>query len=358
MTKQEYLNELQKNAEESTVFRSQKGIKKRKRYFKVLAIGTVLALGGAFVETNNERKDAYSEYIESGNVSFEYLDYQDTFEIWNSQELGNDVNTLLSGGKVLVKDDITITPNEKNKGLFLKNGFTQNQISESNASYINLVDRVVYYRNDKDRNIYLFDLNTQESKLLYDGNVGEIFFTNNKLYYIDFDKNSCIVSIDLADNLEKEVVVDYPTHSFVVCGDTVVFLGTDKTLYTKGIGSDSKSSLINNIERFFLNGKVVAESGNTIFQFLPTGGRASEVYNSESDSVQLVGVGKNGVYIQENSKLYCILDSKKTLIETKEAALFKSIVEGIDGKIYTLAYFNNEGVEDTVELINSFVKEG
>lgn len=358
MTKQEYLTELQKNAEESTVFRSPKGIKKRKRYLKVLVIGTVLALGGAVVETNNERKDAYADYAESGNVSFEYLNYQDTFEIWNTKELGNDVNILLSGGKILVKDNTIIAPNEKNEGLFYKNGSEQAQISEDTASYINLVDKTVYYRNDNDRNIYSYDINTQESKLIYDGNVGEVFFTNDKLYYVDYDNNSWISSIDLTDNIKKDVVIDYPTDSFAVCGDTVVFLGTNKTLYTQGVDSESRISLVNNIERFFLNGNVVAESGNTVFEFLPTGGRASEVYSSELDTLQLVGVGQNGFYIQEDFQLYCVLDSKKTLIQTKEVALFKSITEGTNGKIYALGYSNNEGTEDTVEFINSIVKEG
>ena len=76
-------------------------------------MGILASIVLGMISTSGERGRVYEEYLnDSQNIDFEYLRYEDTFSRWNNNDIGNDVNVLLSGGKLYSKDSLSITPKE------------------------------------------------------------------------------------------------------------------------------------------------------------------------------------------------------------------------------------------------------
>ena len=303
-TKRENLAALQKRADKATAPFSEKGIKRKKRVSLIFALGILASIVLGMISTSGERSRAYEEYLDnSNNIDFEYLRYEDTFSRWNNNDIGNDVNVLLSGGKFYSKDSLLITPKEQSYVFVLDN--QEIKTIDSSISYINVLDDTVIYRDDLTRNIHAYNLKTQDEFVVSQDNCGEVFVANEKVYYVSYTDSSSIACVNL-DGSEKIIIVDDPVASFLVCGDSVVYLTNSQYLYKHSISSGTATSIVSNVERFFVNGDLVIESADLIFTSHTNGNKAEELYRANDPSMRLVSATSDEVLYQEDGTLYSI----------------------------------------------------
>jgi hypothetical protein len=342
MTKKEYLDSLQKKSDKILDIRLSKGIIQILLHASALVLVTVLVVAAGTFGTNIEKDKAYKSFLEGGEISYEHLNYKDTFVQWNQNTIGNDVNVLLSGGKILIKDGLLISGAPLGK---INEGF----LFLGNSSYLNKVQDEIVYRDDKDRCIYGYNIKTKMKRVIHEGNSGEVYCTGNKIYFIDYDQGSEISCIDLSQGTESNIVVSHAVTSFAVCADNILYLNTKQELYRKVMGQKNDRKLASHIERFFLNGNIIVESKNNIIEFTPTGDHSHVIYQSDVDNMRLVGASSKNTYIQEDSHLICLSETSKLTLAGATFSLFSSIAENQNGAIYGTAYMDKDGkVSDTL----------
>ena len=332
ITKQQYLANLQIKVDKAVRVKSA-AVRRRKRIITgILALGTIVGLVFGYTSTSGEKNKACSAYIsatsgtEEARVPYEYLDNKDLFDLWNKNDLGNDINAILSGGKLLYRSGISAFPTFDNSGTKIVSSSGEEKSLGVEASYINLKDDCVFYRNDADRKLYSYNLGTSEQHLIYDGNVGEVLITNNMVYCVDYSSDSSIVSMNLQGE-EMQIVVREPVSSFAICGNTILYLDTSQKLKKTEVYGSTTVTIVGNIERFFVDGRVYAESDNTIFSFTPLGYDSSLVYRTDEASLRLVGVSDGTVFYQENGELKCINGDMKSTLFLEQHKIYSSLTK-------------------------------
>lgn len=334
MTKGEYLASLRREAQRSEQAASETS--RRRRMAIILALGTLFILIAGVIGSSVSRRRAYTRYVAGDTqVQFNQLDYQDTFSIWNERDVGNDVNTLLGGGKTYCRDNISVLPGET--GFVVARRGQPLATLASRISYINIARDSLFYRDDSTRQTHIFHLSSGTDETFLTENTGQLFVTGERLYYIDHSVNSQLFSVSLNGG-ESSMVTERPVSTFAVCGRTVLYLDTQGRLYRKDLSSGSESRLLSHIERFYLNGNIIAESGDKIFQLSPDGRKSSLLYESSTPDLQLVGANQDGIYYQENGALYVLREGGAILLFVGPYDLYQSICADDDGRIYFMAY--------------------
>ena len=257
-TKAGYLEALQQKAAEIEDIRSH-GMKRMlvngAKLFIVLAVAT----GAGAAVTSIQESNAAEAFQSSGNLPYEFMYADGMFTKWNAESIGNDMNTLLTGGKILIRDGMHVTgaAADPDSGFLVLPG----------ASYLNKVGNIIVYRDDKDRHIYTISPSTKLKTVLYAGNSGEVLCTKDSVYFIDYDSGSNVMKMPLDGSSDKSVVVDTEVSSFAVCGDTVLYIDSLHNLNSQELGSKSRKTLMTQVERFYLNGDIIAESQNKVVSF-------------------------------------------------------------------------------------------
>ncbi len=357
MTKSEYLSNLKKKADKSELYFSKKGKRRHTIIGIILVIGTVLSIGFGIKGTESENKIIYDAFIaDHSQINYEHLNYRDTFEIWNNSDIGNDVNVLLSGGKIYSRADIAVRPDKNGEYCVFHNNAPIKTLGHS-ISFINVIDDIVFYREDETRNLISYKINSDRLQVLVKGNVGEVFASEDRVYYIDL-KNGTLVSINLIGR-DRQTIYDYPVNSYAVCGKNIFVLDNNKRFGIYRISSDGTghfSTIASNVERFFINGNVVAESGNTVFTFRPTGGKAESVYESYGSSMRLVGMSDSIVFFQEDGILYALIEGTKIPVLDQTYALYQSILRLDDWHFSVVATKDTEAALASNEVLTFEVK--
>lgn len=349
-TKKENIASLQKRAEKVTAPFSEKGLKRKKRVSVIFTAGIALALVLGIISTSGERSRVYEEYLSNSNdIDFEYLRYEDTYDRWNANDIGNDVNLLLSGGKVYAKDNLIVKPSENSYVVILDGQVIKT--FNANISYINVLQDSVIFRDDSTRNICSFDIATGNEMILSRDNCGEVFVSNGLIYYISFTDNSSIACIN-PDGTEKSIVVDKPVSNFLVCGDSVVYLTNTQYLYRYSLDSGSASSIVSNVERFFVNGDLIIESADMIFSSHTNGNKAEEIYKSAEPTMRLVSATPTEIIYQENGTLYSIsvADGTTSEIFADDYELIASVLCCSDSYLL-IAYQDSANVTAAPQLV-------
>lgn len=302
MNKKEYLESLHAQAEGGA---SQQGGRKLLKSSAMLLAAALAAIGIGMGISHAQRNSAYEHYQQSGELSYEYLDVKDVFTNWNQTAIGNDANNLLAGGKILLHDNLRVTGAS---AVLAESGFRQIPA----ASYLNLVGNAIVYRSDKDRHIYAADRDSLQSRLLYDGNAGEVFCVGTRVYFIDYDAGGIVSYLDLAATSDKKAVTAEGVSSFAVCGDEVLYLNAAHTLRHAALPAESGTKihprdLMQRVERFYLcEAGIVAESRDTVVSFTMQGDRVQRRYRSADDDMQVAGflprqqlllIRENGSYV-------------------------------------------------------------
>lgn len=354
-TKGEYLQSLQASVNKVQKRKTPKG---RIRTWGMAALVCVGSAAGIWYEANasaSEQVSRYESYRDSTEtiVSIDSLAYEDTFEIWNSRDIGNDANTLLSGGAVYVQGPIKVLPSSDfvSTNVILESGETQN-IPMAGSS-LNVVGNTIVFRNDATRNIHAYDLASGEDNIIFDGNAGEVFISDGRIYYIDLGDGFAVKSMNL-DGSDKQKLLDGPIQSFAVFGDTIIYLDTEQSLFRTQPDGQVPQRLVSNIERFFIGEKVYAESKNTIIAFSPSGSEAEAVYVSESDDFRLIGYQEGKLFFQEAGALKYLEDGACSTVCSDNHVLYDSLDIDSLGKIYCIG-FKDAGTKEV--LVASSVPE-
>lgn len=339
MTKSEQLQKLESKV---SVARKQTSAAARAKKWIIgglLVVGSVIGAGVGTNHTSEERQNIYDSYRQSPEavVPFENLGYEDIFDLWNENDLGNDVNTLLSGGQVYVRNELEIVPGPNGNSLIVTNKNGTEAAIEIPASFLNVVNNILYFRNDLNRDIYSYHLTSGALNVIYAGNVGEVFISKDLIYFTDFDSESGIYSITLQGG-NKECVIEHPVTSFAVCGDHIIYLDTNSDLFSMAFGDEAPKKLVGKIERFFIGKRIYVESKNTVFSFAPTGSDARKEYISLNDTMCLVGYLDGILFYQENGKLKYLAKEAANTVCSGNYSRYASLSKNEDGTIFTVAY--------------------
>ena len=339
MTKGDQLKKLQAQANKIKKRKTFSGKVKTWAISGLLVIGTAIGVGTGASQTSVERQSAYDQYRQSPEAiaSFENLGYEDTFDIWNNKDLGNDVNALLTGGQVYIRNHLRMFPSADGSALIITDASGNERTIDMPASYLNVVDDVLYFRNDADRSIYTYNLQTETLHSVSSGNMGEVFVANDLIYYIDYTTDFSVQAIPLSGGAKTEVISS-PVASFAVCGDCIIYLDTNSDLYYSPFDADTPKKLVGNIERFLIGDRIYAESKNTIFSFTPTGSEAREEYSSGDDSLRLIGYLDGNLFFQEEGHLKYLSGGTSTTICSDAHSHYTSPVKDASGALYTVAY--------------------
>lgn len=352
MTKAEYVLSLQKKADKITEESSPKGKKRKVIIRSILVFGTIASLGIGSLCTHISREQAYNAYQETpAGIRYEDLGYNSTFEIWNENLLGADINSILSGGKLLFKDDVSVIPKAKDNVCTVQvDGKTVGSIKGS-ISYINSYNNSVLFRNDKTRDIQSFDILSGKYSTIVSGNVGETLVYDGNIYFVDFEQQSHLFLYRSEEKISEEIVPE-PVLSFAVFGDSIIYLSTNNNLYKYDFSTKSATSIVNNIERFFLDGDIIAESKNTVFRFETLSGKPSKIYASDSETFSLVGCSNGVIFFEEDGKLYTMSDNEPAEeIVSDIFSKYSTVVSDVEGNLYALAYNDSIGVTASCVLL-------
>ena len=343
MTNKQYLDNLQADVEKLRSFNSQKKRRRRRIVAIILAVGSALSCGAGALFTKTSRDRIYDGFKDDpSSISAEYLYYRDTFELWNSRANCNDINALLGGGKVYSQDGIAVLPAATGGYEILENGTSVGSISDNDISYINVYDGNVIFRDDTSRYVLCCDDTGANMTTLIEHRCGQVVIYGGCLYYINQDDGNRLYCVDLGDNSSRQVI-DTPILNFIVCEDAIFFLDTGNNLRQLSNGSSTATSIVNHVERFFINGNIVAESANKVFQFRPSGGASELIMESQSESFRLVSCSAEAIYYQDAGKLHRLADGVDTVLAEGDYVHYISLLEADDGHIYVIAYSDPAG---------------
>lgn len=196
-------------------------------------------------------------------------------------------------------------------------------------------------------------LEGQSLKYMKDGasneissNADEPILTAGALFYIDNDNSSALVRYDT--NTGSSDTIYNNVHQYALYGDYVVVLNDTSELYR--IKVDSKESLLlaDNIQRFFAEGKIIAQNGNRIITISLDGYRFEELLK---DAI-LEGYSKGKIYFT-----YIDNDENEDLNNDPENSAGSEIVSLKDGRYavyeYNMATGNIRLVQEYPSMIRA-----
>ena len=332
-TKAGYLEALQQKAAEIEDIRSH-GMKRMlvngAKLFIVLAVAT----GAGAAVTSIQESNAAEAFQSSGNLPYEFMYADGMFTKWNAESIGNDMNTLLTGGKILIRDGMHVTgaAADPDSGFLVLPG----------ASYLNKVGNIIVYRDDKDRHIYTISPSTKLKTVLYAGNSGEVLCTKDSVYFI---------KMPLDGSSDKSVVVDTEVSSFAVCGDTVLYIDSLHNLNSQELGSKSRKTLMTQVERFYLNGDIIAESQNTVVSFRPNGNTAHKLYESLDKEMRLAGMVGDTLFIEAGGSFLAVHAGKSETLDAPQGTMYSSIAKDDAGNYYGICYAADADSKTVMRLV-------
>lgn len=328
-TKAGYLESLRQKVEKIEDIRSH-GMKHMLVNGAKLCIALAVAIGVGTAVTSMQEGDAAKAFESNGKLSYEFMYVDGTFAKWNAEYVGNDINTLLTGGKVLVRDGMHIT----GAAADMASGF----LVLPGASYINKAGDTIIFRDDNDRHIYTYNPSTKQKAVLYSGNSGEVICTKDSIYFIDYDSDSSVMKLPLAGGSDKSAVVSEEVSSFAVCGDTVLYINSAHNLYSQGLDDKSHKRLMSEVERFYLDGNIIAESQNKVVSFRPNGNKAYELYESLDKEMRMAGVIGDTLFIEASGSFLAVRDGRSSALDAPQGAMYGSIARDAAGNYYGVCY--------------------
>lgn len=273
-----------------------------KKLKKVLLICLIAIIAGGVVGvatrsnkiiTPNEylQLDQIDELSKIGDQENLWLN-QRCFDYYQSNVYGNNNEILESNGKVY-----------KNKNVFAFSDDTGLHINDdvviqNSVSFLNYYKNQIYYRDDKDRSIYCYDLKTKRIKAVLSGNYTQLKIINDKLYYVDY-KNNKLYSYSLKDKkCIKEL--DMKLQKYTVIGNKLLVLTTNKQL--KLINGENVEFSIPGINNYVYNGNLITLSKDGIYSWKDMNSpNKIKVGNFN----RIIGLDRNNLYLDNyrNKKL-------------------------------------------------------
>lgn len=251
------------------------------------------------------------------------------YEKFEKNCLGNENSILLSfgcycekGGFTCMSGDTTTLTKNKEKNI----------ISKFPASYINIVNAYVYFRDDMTKGIYRYSIAEKKAELIVAAPTGQMIVSKKGISYID--AASATLNHIQFDTMESSRIIDDQVKSFAVIGDSYYCLKENKDFGI--ITKDGYFDLIaTNVDRFFCKHSIVVQKRDNIY-VINEGTIKSELLGIKGI---VVGFSRDEIYIYENQCINAYSISK--------SAFDRTVVKLKDGEIIKCFYDLN----DTYEII-------
>lgn len=202
-----------------------------------------------------------SNYLKSSDIiklydisNSEYLILdRESFEHFEENCIGNKSSFLSQYGEIYKNDELKCFSKESNSILSIND--KDKTISESSSSYFNVIDNIVYFRNDTDFKLYSYNIKTEEIKCLLTEKVGQVIVSTKGISYISLSNHS--LNFISFDNYKTTRIGDENILKYYVVGNKYLCLTTDSKL----ILLDSKENKVidSNVEEFVYNGNLVVQ---------------------------------------------------------------------------------------------------
>lgn len=256
--------------------------------------------------------------------------------IFESNCLGNSNTNLLSYGCIYGDDQIKII--STNNIVIEQNG-TKTTISKSPGSYINCIGDCVYYRNDEDRKIYQYSINSKETQCLIEKQCGEVIVSTKGIAFIDYESE--LLSYYSFESKDIKCVSEEKLIEFATVGDKYFCLAKNGNLFL--LDANGKSSVIEkDVDKFYYAGSIVIQKKDNVFVL------NNSILNrilGEDIKGKLVGCDDKKIYILEAKDIfsYNIKDGKfiDTVTTLSDDQVLKSFYIFSDG--YELIVMNRCG---------------
>lgn len=318
----------------------------------VIIFSVAMVTGCSYRLVRDTDENCYADYMsDHRTLQYEQLDYRDTFKIWNESDTYCDINSLLGFGKTYARNGDKVLPAGNGKFSVNVGGLPEKTIDAS-ISYINVKDGIVYYRDDNTLALMSFDVESQKLTALSKDSIGEVFLTDDGIYYVQLD--SGFLKLMNLDGSNDRVVYKHPVDSFVVCAGKILLLDNNMRLVLTDVGGsdDSRMLIATNVERFFMNGRIFIKSGNRIISCDPLGQETQVVYESGEADTRLCGLMEGKILIQEEGRLIsCDGKNKENLVDVTHVA-YESISAGDSETCYAVGLTDGDGKPANVELLS------
>ena len=183
---------------------------------------------------------------------------------------------------------------------------------------------------------------TQKQRVIFDGNAGEVMCEGGYAYFVNFDARSHIYRVKLDEDGTPEEVIAKPVQSFASIGDSILYLTTEGSLYVKQKDEKVPSLICQHVERFFVAGRILAESQDAIMDFTPMGKDARLIYQGNNKDMRMVGAEPGTIYLQEEGKLYKLSGGEKNAIVDTPHSLYGSLALNAEGTGFVYEQFKDE----------------
>lgn len=274
---------------------------------------------------NNKKEEYYQLSIEDVDSLFEIsndstLMYdKKSYNMFNDKCLGNDSSALLSFGCYCEKDGVICRSNDKT---ILTVDGKENIISDSPSSYINILNNVIYYRDDITRKLYSYSVADDKTKCVVDSPCGEVVVSLKGISYVDLA--TLALKYISFDTMETSQLIEDKIESFAVIGNSYYCLKKDKSF---GVVSHNGKfeTVATDVDRFFCDGKIIIQKGSNVYLIDDTG-----VLDTRFNGIEgmIVGFLDDEIYIYENQSvnIYKVSTAEydKTITEFERSEVLKA----------------------------------
>lgn len=270
----------------------------------VLVVGTILGSITYSVLDDNRSEKTLKQYYELTSSDTESLFgiSDKTCLMFDSKAyrkfedscLGNKNSTLISFGKYCETGDIVAFSNTK---AILKSDVLETIVSEQPASYLNIIDNYIYYRNDVTRELCRYSIEDKKTEIIIEAQCGEIVVSKKGISYIDLNSQTLkYISFDTNEMLE---IAPFKVKSFAIIGDKYYCLKANKELGVLTKSGDF-NLISDDVDRFYLDCNLAFQKGNNIYVY---NGKSTIKSKIEVESGILVGLSENEMFVNENNKI-------------------------------------------------------
>lgn len=249
---------------------------------------------------------------------------------------------------------------------------TGKKISDIAINTFDSNNDIIYYTDAKDKKLYLFDISTNEKKLVIDKTIGSFITYKNVIYYTDINNNYMLYCMDINSNKSTKIT-DIPVSNIKSSGDNIYFLDNKKRLgvfkeFTKDIKYINMFTTIYDIleDKIYYKNE---EDNGILYRINVDGSNNIKVSNSTVKDIytyenNIYYVEKNGANLlykisnnNKKSQFLDILNENYTDMEIINGKIYMSIAteggsyytveEYIEGLKYKLSYDITKQVDDT-----------
>lgn len=292
----------------------------------LLAIAFVVSyLLGSKISTSASQK--YLDSQEGTITSITDLTYKNSYQIYEGQSLGNDINTSLNGGFTYGTQSLTVTPSSDG---------TQTVATTANGSFA-LCDGIARSINFYNETIYFITPAHQLMSCNLSGTIAAVSEVPQPIRNVQimdgilyFQTESNGIERYNLETKELTTVTPDSVKSFACIGEDILYLTFSRDLkilhHAAAADSSEGNTLAHNIDKFFYNGDIIAQNADKIISFEADGTHQKTL----AESVQaVVGADYGHVLYQKDDVIYDFDTIKNEAISLSSVA-DQGVIVGVD----------------------------